>query len=175
GRFVRGLAGLVAGIDVCLAQPFRDGAFMDAEVLSDLGDRGLLVAVQSHADDVIAELFRVGLWHDVYPSRLAFKQARSDVTKSCISPSRIRRMPMSAATGRPAGCCSTPERPRIASLTSMSSSKTIASGHEPWTSACRGSIFAASWRRRRAAWSDSSHNTSSTTLTSLRIRHDRLQ
>src|SRR5699024_8439743 len=62
------------------------GAFMDSEVLGDLGDRGLLVAVQGDADDVVAELFRVGLWHGVYPSRLACEQARSDVTKPCISP-----------------------------------------------------------------------------------------
>src|SRR5699024_9488034 len=87
-RFVRGLAWLVAGIDLGLTDPFRQGAFMDSEVLGDLGDRGLLVAVQGDADDVVAELFRVGLWHGVYPSRLACEQARSDVTKPCISPGR---------------------------------------------------------------------------------------
>src|SRR5699024_602576 len=85
--FVGGIAGLVTSIDLGLAEPFRDGAFVDAEVLGDLSDRGLLVAVQGHADDVIAELFRVGLRHGVYPSRLACVQARSDVTKPCISPS----------------------------------------------------------------------------------------
>jgi len=70
-RLVSGFARLVAGIQVCLAQPFRDGVFVDDEALSDLGDRGFLVAIQSHTDDVITELFRVGLWHGVYPSRLA--------------------------------------------------------------------------------------------------------
>src|SRR5699024_5329776 len=84
---VRELAGLVSGIDVCLAQPFCDGAFVDAEVLHDLSDCGLLVAVQGDTDDVVAELFRVELWHGVYPSRLACEQARSDVTKPCTSPS----------------------------------------------------------------------------------------
>src|SRR5699024_10370919 len=64
---------------------------MDSEVLGDLGDRGLLVAVQGDADDVVAELFRVGLWHGVYPSRLACEQARSDVTKPCISPFKTKR------------------------------------------------------------------------------------
>src|SRR5699024_6602834 len=48
GRFVSGLTGFVTGIDVCSAQPFRDGAFVDTEVLGDLGERGLLVTVQSH-------------------------------------------------------------------------------------------------------------------------------
>ncbi|WP_323127751.1 helix-turn-helix transcriptional regulator [Brevibacterium pigmentatum] len=62
---------------------------MDAEVLGDLGDRGLLVAVQGDADDVVAELFRIGLWHGVNPSRLACEQARSDVPKPCISPLRV--------------------------------------------------------------------------------------
>ncbi|MGC2942877.1 hypothetical protein, partial [Brevibacterium sp. FAM 24638] len=38
------------------------------------------------ADDVIAEFLWVGLWHGVYPSRLACVQARLDVTKPCISP-----------------------------------------------------------------------------------------
>ena len=71
GGFVRGLAGLVAGVDVCLAEPFRDGAFVDAKVLGGLGDRGVLVPAQCDADDVIAGLLRVGLWHGVYPSRLA--------------------------------------------------------------------------------------------------------
>src|SRR5699024_3235599 len=81
--FVSGSAGLVSGIDVCLTETFVDGAFVDAEVLGDLGDRSLLVAIQSHTDDVIAELFRAGLSHGVYPSRLAYEQARSDVTKPC--------------------------------------------------------------------------------------------
>src|SRR5699024_12004989 len=55
------------------------------EVLGDLGDRGLLVAIQSHTD-TSWQLFRVGLWHGVYPSRLTYEQARSDVTKPCNSP-----------------------------------------------------------------------------------------
>src|SRR5699024_10940425 len=80
GGLVRGFAGLVADIDVCLAQPFRDGAFVDAEVLGDLGDRRLGIPCLDDADDVIAELFRVGLWHGFYPSRLAVRQARLDVT-----------------------------------------------------------------------------------------------
>src|SRR5699024_10571300 len=69
---------------------------------------------------------------------------------------------------------STPERPRIASLTSMSSSKAIASGHEPWTSACRGSIFADSWRKSRAGWSETTRHPSSTALSSPHIRRDRV-
>ena len=44
---------------------------MDAEVSGDLGDRGVLVPVLSDPDDIVAELFGVGLGHDDNPSRPA--------------------------------------------------------------------------------------------------------
>lgn len=59
---------------------------MDAEVLGDLGDRGVFVLARCNADDVTAELLWAGLWNGVSPSRLASEQARSDNTKPCISP-----------------------------------------------------------------------------------------
>src|SRR5699024_2990196 len=72
------------------------------------------------------------------------------IRRTSTRSSHIRRMLTSVGTGRPAGCCSTPEQPQMCNLTSMSSSKATASGHEPWISTCRGSIFADSWRKSRA-------------------------
>ena len=79
-RIRRWCCRFVAGIDFCLAEPFVDGAFVDSEVLGDLSDRRLGIPGLDDADDVVAEFFRVGLWHGVYPSRLAYEQARLDVT-----------------------------------------------------------------------------------------------
>lgn len=46
----------VAGVEVGLAQPLLQSAFMDPEVRGDLGDRGVLIPVLSEPDDIVAEL-----------------------------------------------------------------------------------------------------------------------
>lgn len=44
---------------------------MDAEISGDLTDRGVLIPVLREPDDIIAELFGVGLGYDDNPSRPA--------------------------------------------------------------------------------------------------------
>src|SRR5699024_1549872 len=83
-----GLAGTVAVVDVCLADPFVERHLVDAEVLRDLRDRDAVLARPGHSHDVFAELLRVGSGHGAHPSRPPYGQARSDVTYSRGSPPR---------------------------------------------------------------------------------------
>ncbi|MGP5165386.1 hypothetical protein [Arthrobacter rhombi] len=41
-------------------EPFGDDAFVDAQIFRDLADRGLYISIKYDADNVTAELFRVG-------------------------------------------------------------------------------------------------------------------
>lgn len=45
-----------------MAGPFG-GGFVDAEALDNLGNRGALIQAQHDADNVIVELFQLGLRH----------------------------------------------------------------------------------------------------------------
>ena len=64
---------------------------MDAEVLGDLEDRGVLVPAYCYADDVIAEIFQIESGYGVHPSRLACEKARANVGNSHTIPFRIIR------------------------------------------------------------------------------------
>lgn len=62
---------------------------MDSEVGSYLLDRHARTAVPRDPHDILAELFRIRLWHsDILPTRPT-GQASSDVTRSCGRPARF--------------------------------------------------------------------------------------
>src|SRR5699024_2680219 len=86
GRFLPGLSGTVAVVDIGLADPFVERHLVDAEVLRDLRERDGVLTGPGHSHDILTELLRVGSGHGAHPSRPPYGQARSDVTYPRGSP-----------------------------------------------------------------------------------------
>ncbi len=86
GVLGRGGAGFGAVLDVVSLEPTGQARLADPEVGGDLFQLLAGFSVAGHAHDVVAELFGVGLGHDIHPSSSVCRHHRSDATSSCSSP-----------------------------------------------------------------------------------------
>src|SRR5699024_11572583 len=80
--------GLDPVLDVGGLDPVGQAGLADPEVCGDLFELLSWLTVPRDADDVVAELLGVRLWHGIHPSSSAAWHHRSDVTYPCSSPWR---------------------------------------------------------------------------------------